>query len=99
MNNLDSMFKEISMSFLNWEKIDISISSTTETWSSRLQMVERLKSGTLTKSPRLSKLDTTTKIGISRILERLTTCKFGASTHNGSKSSKSKVITLSIQLT
>jgi hypothetical protein len=44
-----SMLIEPSSSFLDWDKADTSISSTTETWSSRLEMEERLKCGGSTK--------------------------------------------------
>jgi hypothetical protein len=40
------MLRETSMLYQNLRATDISISSTTETWSSRLQMEERLKCGT-----------------------------------------------------
>jgi hypothetical protein len=62
-------------------------------------MEERLKPGTSTKSERLSKLDTTTKIGISRAQEKLQICRSGALTLNGSKSSNIRTNTLSIQQT
>jgi hypothetical protein len=47
--DLVSLSKEISTLFLNYQITDISISSPTETWSSRLKMEERLRSGTSIK--------------------------------------------------
>jgi len=47
----DYTLKEISMLFLNYKKEDTSTLSTTETWLSRLQMVEIHRDGTLTKRP------------------------------------------------
>jgi hypothetical protein len=75
------------------------ISSTTETWSSRLQMEEKLKFGTSTNSQRLSELETTTSHGTSNQLVEQRTCKSGAPTLDGSKSSNFKEKCLSIQLT
>jgi hypothetical protein len=46
IRNSVSMLREISTLYLQWIHTDILILSTTETWSSKLQMEERLKSGT-----------------------------------------------------
>jgi len=45
MRNSVSLLKEISTLFLNYQKTDTLILSTTETWLLRHQMEERLKSG------------------------------------------------------
>jgi len=45
MRSSVSMLKEISTLFLNYQKTDTLILSTTETWLLRHQMEERLKSG------------------------------------------------------
>jgi uncharacterized protein YjcR len=46
----DSMLREISTLSQNFQRTDILISSTTETWSSRFQTVEEPKSGTSTNN-------------------------------------------------
>jgi hypothetical protein len=62
----------------------------TETWLSRLEMEERLKSGISINNLLLLEPDTTTNHGISRIPEEPATCRSGAPTPIGSKSSSIK---------
>jgi hypothetical protein len=57
MNNSDSTLKETFMLFQPWPQEDMLILSITETWSLRLQTVERHKSGISTKQQRPSELD------------------------------------------
>jgi hypothetical protein len=56
-------------------------------------MEERLKSGISINNPRPSEPDTTTNHGILRALEEPETCKSGALTQDGSKSSNTKMDT------
>jgi hypothetical protein len=86
------MSKEISTLYQLWVITDTLILSTTETWSSRHQMEERLRSGISINNLWLSEQDTTTNHGISRMLEELLTCKSGALTQDGSKSSSTRTI-------
>jgi hypothetical protein len=51
------MLKETFMLFQLYQVVDTLIFSITETWLSRLQMVETLKSGTSINSQRPSELD------------------------------------------
>jgi hypothetical protein len=57
MSDSDSLLKETSTLCQPCQVEDTLISSTTGTWSSRLQMEERLKSGTSINNLRLSELD------------------------------------------
>jgi hypothetical protein len=98
-HNLDCMLKEISILCHHFQAIDILISLTTETWSSRLRMEERLKSGTSINNPRPSEPDTTINHGTSRALEEQTTCKSGQPIQDGSKCSSMKITNSSIQPT
>jgi len=99
IHNLDCTLKEISILFHHFQATDILTLSTTETWLSRLQMEERLKSGTSINNPRPSEPDTTTNHGTSRVLEKQTTCKSGQPIQDGSKSSSMKITNSSIQPT
>jgi hypothetical protein len=75
------------------------ISSTTETWLSRLQTVEIPKSGISINNLSLSEQDTTTNLGISRALERQTASKSGAPIQAGGKFSDIKENNLLISKT
>jgi len=62
----------------------------TNTWSSRQEMVERLRPGGSTKPHTLSRPSTTTTHGTSNQLVNPLICKSIAPTHNGSRSSSIK---------
>jgi hypothetical protein len=90
------MLKDHSTSFLRCQLIDTLISSTTETWSSRLKMEEIPKHGTSIKSHGPLRPSSTTNHGTSKAQEEPTTCRFGAPTQDGSNSSSMKVNNSSI---
>jgi hypothetical protein len=99
MSNSDSMLKEISTLCQLFHQEDTLILLTTETWLLRQLTEERLKSGTSTNKQRPLELDTTTSHGISRVLVEPTTCKSGALTQDGSRSSNTKENSSPIQPT
>jgi len=90
MKTSDFTSKDHSISNLLWELRDTSKLSTVDRWLSRLQTVTRLKSGGSTNNHSQSRPSLTTNHLISNHLVRLMTCKSGAPTHNGSRSSSSK---------
>jgi len=91
MKSMDSTLKDHSMYNLLLDNTDTSKLSTAETWSSRQRTVKRLRSGGSTNNHTPSRPSSTTNHGISNPLVRLTRCKSIAPTHNGSRSSSSKL--------
>ena len=81
------LFRETSTLFPRWHNTDTLTWSTTETLLSRHQMLERPKPGTSIKRHWPSRLDWTTNHGTSRPQVRPKTCKYGAPTQIGGKSS------------
>jgi hypothetical protein len=81
-----SMLTEHSTLSHKWDPEDISISSE-ETLSSRLEMVEEPKNGTSINNLEPSDQETTTTLGIFKTQEEPITCKSGAPTQDGGKSS------------
>jgi len=90
-----SMSKDHSTLSPNYHHTDTLISSTTETLLSRYQMEETLKSGTSINNHSPSEQSITTNHGTLRTPEIPTTCKYGAPTPTGGKSSSMKVNTSS----
>jgi hypothetical protein len=82
-----SMFKDHSTLSLLCHQEDMLILSITETWLSKLQMLETLKYGISIKDLKPSRLSSTISHGTSRTQEELTTCKCGALTMDGSNTS------------
>jgi len=90
MKNMDFTSKDHSTSNLPLELTDTLKLSTTETWSSRLQTVTRLKFGGSINRHSPSRPSSTTNHGILNLRVRLTRCKSMPLTHNGSRSSSSE---------
>jgi hypothetical protein len=96
MKNTDSTSRDHSTSNLLLDLTDTSQLSTTDKWSSRLQMDKKDKSGGSINNHSPSRPRSTTNHGISNLLVRPTRCKSGALTHNGSRSSSTKETNLSM---
>lgn len=86
-----SMLRETSTLCHNCQTTDISTSSTTETLLSRLPTQERLKLGTSIRNHWQSRPGTTTNHGTLEAQEELETCKSGAPTQDGGRSSSTQV--------
>jgi hypothetical protein len=80
------MLRDHSTLFLKWEEADTS-TLLEETWSSRQEMEEELNNGTSINNPIPLNPDPITNLGIFKAKEDPLTCKFGAPTQDGGKSS------------
>jgi hypothetical protein len=87
-----SMLKDHSTLSPTWIHTSILILSTIEIWLLKQETEETLKSGGSIKSHWLSRPSWTTNPSISSAQEDLTTCKSGAPTQIGGRSSSLKMI-------
>jgi len=86
------MLRDHSILSLEWKMEDTLISSTTETWSSRLKMEETPKSGGSTKDHWPSRPNWTTNHGTFKTQEEPLTCKSGALTLTGGNYSNMRMV-------